>query len=183
MKAEYITIENLIFPKKDYLFSLNDPNGAVWIKKDANYSDVYILGISSLGALKLEKLSKFTLLDIFKNTSKLIENEIFLFLKGFNYEMNLFAPFTAKILEINPILKECSEERPVVLTQESVYDEYWIIKLQYSENLDLSHEWLIPEDKKFEKLIKMIIKRDKKLRDRCCPNLFDSSVVRRLQSN
>ena len=182
MKNEYITIENLLFPK-DYLFSFKDPNGALWIKKENEYTDVYKLGVSAIAALKLEKLVKFTVLDGFKNTDKLIENEIFLFLKGFNYEMNLFAPFNAKIREINPIVEESTEEKPVILTQETVYDDLWIMKVEYAEKLDLSQEWLKADDKKFEKLIKMIIKRDKKLQDRCCPNLFDSTVVRRIQTN
>ena len=182
MKNKYKLIENLYFPP-EYLFSFKDPNGALWIKKEDSNDDVYKLGISSLAALKLEKLVKFTLLDVFKNNDMLIESEIFLFLKGFNYEMNLFSPFNAKIIEINPIIMECSEERPVILTQEDVYEDLWLLRVEYKDELNLRSDWLIPEDKKFERLIKMIIKGDKKLQDRCCPNLFDSDVVRRMKSN
>lgn len=182
MKNEYIEIENLSFPK-DYLFSFKDPNGGLWIKKVLNEENLYRLGVSSIIALKLEKFVKITILDLYKNKNVLVDNEIFLFLKGFLYEINLFAPFDANIVSINPIIDECSEERPVVLTQESVYNEHWLFEVEPTDPINAKQGLLRPDEKKFEKMIKMIVKGDKKLRDRCCPNLFDSDVVRRLQRN
>lgn len=177
MKSKMIEIENLKFPE-DYIFSFKDPNGGTWLKKVSTEENIYRLGVSSLIAVKLEKIVKLNFLDLYKSKDKLIDNEIFLFLKGFNYEVNLFAPLDAKITKINPIIEECSEEHPVVLTQESVYDEHWLLEIETSQ---IENEWLIPSDKKFEKIIKAIVKADKVLQDRCCPNLFDSDVVRRLK--
>lgn len=182
MKNEYIEIENLKFPK-DYLFTFKDPNGGIWIKKVPKEENLFRIGVSSIIALKLEKIVKFTLLDLYKNKNILVDNEIFIFLKGFLYEINLFAPFDAKIININPILSECSEENPVVLTQESVYDEHWLMEVEPVDPVNATQGVQRPDEKKFEKIIKMIVKGDKKLRDRCCPNLFDSDVVRRLQRN
>lgn len=180
MKQEYINIENLSFPKEDYLFSFKDPNGGLWIKKVAHEENLYRIGASAIVAVKLEKIVKFTILDLYKNENKLVDNEIFLFLKGFLYEINLFAPFDAKIVSINPIVSESTEEHPVVLTQESVYNEHWLLEVEPLDPVNAAQGLLRPEEKKFEKIIKMIIKSDKTLADRCCPNLLDSNVVRRL---
>ena len=179
-KNKFIEIENLLFPK-DYLFSFKDPNGGLWVQKVPDEESVYRVGMSSIIAVKLEKISKCTILDLYKNKNQLLDNEIFLFLKGFNYEMNLFAPFSAKILKINAIIAECSEEEPVVLTQESVYDDHWLLEVEIKGSLLETGSWLYAEDKKFQKMISLIIKRDKKLKDRCCPSLLDSTVVRRIQ--
>ena len=173
---------NLSFPK-DYLFSFKDPNGGIWINKVPNKDNIYRLGVSSIIAVKLEKIVKFTILDLYKNKDILVDNEIFLFLKGFLYEINLFAPFDAKIVEINPIITEVSEEKPVVLTQESVYQDHWLLEIEPVDPINAVQGLLRPEEKKFEKMIKLIVKGDKKLRDRCCPNLFDSDVVRRLKKS
>ncbi len=182
MNNEYIKIENLSFPK-DYLFSFKDPNGGLWIKKIPHEENLYRIGVSSIIALKLEKIVKFTLLDLYKNQNVLVDNEIFLFLKGFLYEVNLFAPFDAKIINVNPILSESTEENPAVLTQESVYDEHWLLEVEPVDPISVSRGLQRPDEKRFEKIIKMIVKGDKKLQDRCCPNLFDSDVVRRIQRN
>ena len=80
------------------------------------------------------------------------------------------------------MIENCSEEEPAILTQESVYEDHWILELEIEGSLLEPSSWLKPNDKKFEKIIKMIVKGDKILRDRCCPNLFDSDVTRRLQS-
>lgn len=180
MITKMIEIENLKFPK-DYIFSFKDPNGGIWLNKVPDEENTYQLGVSSMIAVKLEKIVKLNFLDLYKNTDKLIDNEIFLFLKGFNFEVNLFAPINAKIIKFNSLLEECSEEEPVVLTQESVYDEHWLLEIETSEEINASNSWLRPNDKKFEKIIKMIIRNDKVLHDRCCPSLLDSDVVRRLK--
>ena len=181
-KTDFIEIENLLFPK-DYLFSFKDPNGGLWIQKIPDEDSSYRIGVSSLVAVKLEKLVKCNLIDLYLHKDQLIDNEIFLFLKGFNYEINLFAPFNAKIIRFNPLIETCSEETPVVLTQESVYENHWILEVEIEGSLLDSGAWFTAEDKKLAKMINIIIKGDKKLRDRCCPNLFDSDVVRRLQKN
>lgn len=176
---KFIKIQKLLFPK-NYLFSFKDPNGGLWISKTGENS-VYRLGVSSIIAVKLEKLSKCTILDLYKNKNQLVDNEIFLFLKGFNYEINLFAPFTAKILTINSLIEECSEEKPVILTQESVYEDHWLLEVEIEGSILETGSWLQVENERFEKMVSLIIKGDKKLRDRCCPNMLDSGVVRRLQ--
>ena len=176
---KFIKVQNLLFPK-NYLFSFKDPNGGLWISKTEEES-VYRLGLSSIIAVKLEKLSKCTFLDLYKNMNLLVDNEIFLFLKGFNYEMNLFAPFTAKILTINSLIEKCSEDEPVILTQKSVYEDHWLLEVEIEGSLLETGSWLQAENQRFNKLIYLIIKGDKKLRDRCCPNMLDSNVVRRLQ--
>lgn len=180
-KDKYVKINNLLFPK-DYLFSFKDPNGGIWISKLPEEESVYRLGVSSIMAVKLEELTRCTILDLYKNKNQLIDNEIFLYLKGFNYEMNLFSPFTAKIEKINTIIEECSEVKPVILTQESVYEDHWLLEVEIEGSILETGSWFQPENKRFQKMIDFIVRSDSKLRDRCCPNLLDSSVVRRLQN-
>ena len=173
---EYIKIEGLLFPK-NYYFSFKDPNGGLWANKISTTENIYRMGISALVAMKIDKIKDFKMLNIDNDLSKMQKDEIFYFIKGQHYDINLFAPFKAEIIETNPLL----DQHPI-LTQESVYDEHWLLEVKLDEELNYEKEnWIRPENNRFEKFIKLIIRGDVALKERCCPDLLDSGVVRRIE--
>ena len=165
-----ININNFTFPKK-YLFSIIDPNGGIWLNPSNEKSNEYFLGISSVLAEKLDIIEEIT----FSNREMLIKNEIFLRIKGKFYEMNLFSPIDAKIIEINSDVQIGTK-----ITQKSVYETHWLIKL-ILEDFNQG-DWFNPNSRAFKKYVDFILKTDKKLQEKCCPDFFDSNIKRRLKN-
>jgi glycine cleavage system H lipoate-binding protein len=138
--------------------------------------------MSSLIAKKLEKIIKIDFYDEHKSEHNLILNEIFCYIKSEDYEIDLFSPLDGNILEINPVFETITIEKPIILTTESIYNENWLLKIKSDKDVsNQTKNWIYPEDKKFSKLVNMIIKGDRVLNERCCPNLLDTKVVRRLE--
>ena len=162
-------LHNFYFPD-DYLFYILDPNGGLWLKEEDTIdgSKLFKVGISSLLAEKLENISSFS---VSHNNMEITKNSIFLTLQG-TYVMEFFSPFHGTIIEINPILNS----KPQV-SQKSVYDEHWILRLKLDDH-NLA-KWESPNSKKFQMLVNSVLSADKKLREKCCPDFSDSRIVRR----
>lgn len=163
-------ISGFLFPE-NYYFWIMEPNGGMWIKfiQDNNNNNKIQLGMSSILAVKLEYIKKLNFL-----TKKMIsEGKPFIKIGGRNLEMILFAPFDAKILNKNSDLIKAE------LSQENVYNQFWLLELEIDTKLLELKNWYNVPNNKINKYVSAILNREKSLKENCCPNFSKSQIVYR----
>ena len=152
---------------ESYYFWVMEPNGGMWIKRIDEMSAR--IGISSIIAEKLDKIKKIK----FISNSSIIKGKPFVKVMGIDSEIILFSPFSSIILNTNQKLTN------VNLTQKNVYNENWIIEVKFQKNLSELDFWYKPSDTRLIKYIESILKREKALKDKCCPDFTKSQIVYR----
>ena len=159
-------ISGFLFPE-NYYFWIMEPNGGIWIKfiKDNKIQ----LGMSSILAIKLEYIKKLN----FLTKNMISEGKPFIKIGGRNLEMILFAPFNAKILNKNSDLTKAE------LSQENVYNQFWLLELEIDTKLVELKNWYKVPNTNINKYVSAILKREKSLKENCCPNFSKSQIVYR----
>lgn len=99
-----------------------------WIKIDGN---VAIIGITDFAQ---GELGDIVYIDIDSIGNELDVNEIFGTVEAVKTVSDLFMPIKGKVLEINSNIESTPE-----IVNEDPYDKGWIIKIEVSENQDLSN--------------------------------------------
>ena len=99
-----------------------------WIKIDGN---VAIIGITDFAQ---GELGDIVYVDIDSIGNELDVNEIFGTVEAVKTVSDLFMPIKGKVLEINSNIESTPE-----IVNEDPYDKGWIIKIEVSENQDLSN--------------------------------------------
>tara|TARA_B100001250_G_scaffold149909_1_gene128485 strand:+ start:3094 stop:3474 length:381 start_codon:yes stop_codon:yes gene_type:complete len=99
-----------------------------WIKIDGN---VAIIGITDFAQ---GELGDIVYIDIDSIGNELDVNEIFGTVEAVKTVSDLFMPIKGKVLEINSNIESTPE-----IVNEAPYDKGWIIKIEVSENQDLSN--------------------------------------------
>ena len=106
------------------------------------------------------------------NPAGSIKGDIFLRLSGPKYEMDFFAPFDCEIIGVNPKLPEDPN-----LSQKNVYEDLWILKVR-TDDFNKA-KWVHPTSPVFARFVNGILKADKRLQEKCCPDFKQSMIVRR----
>lgn len=99
-----------------------------WIKIDGN---VAIIGITDFAQ---GELGDIVYVDIDSIGNELDVNEIFGTVEAVKTVSDLFMPIKGKVLEINSNIESTPE-----IVNEDPYDKGWIIKIEVSENQDISN--------------------------------------------
>ena len=99
-----------------------------WIKIDGNIATIGITDFAQ------GELGDIVYIDIDSIGNELAVNEIFGTVEAVKTVSDLFMPIKGKVLEINPNIESTPE-----IVNEDPYYKGWIIKIEISENQDISN--------------------------------------------
>ena len=99
-----------------------------WIKIDGNIATIGITDFAQ------GELGDIVYIDIDSIGNEIDVNEIFGTVEAVKTVSDLFMPIKGKVLEINPNIESTPE-----IVNEDPYDKGWIIKIEISENQDISN--------------------------------------------
>jgi len=99
-----------------------------WVKIDGNIATIGITDFAQ------GELGDIVYIDIDSIGNEIDVNEIFGTVEAVKTVSDLFMPIKGKVLEINPNIESTPE-----IVNEDPYDKGWIIKIELSENQDISN--------------------------------------------
>jgi glycine cleavage system H protein len=99
-----------------------------WVKIDGNIATIGITDFAQ------GELGDIVYIDIDSIGNEIDVNEIFGTVEAVKTVSDLFMPIKGKVLEINPNIESTPE-----IVNEDPYDKGWIIKIEISENQDISN--------------------------------------------
>ena len=99
-----------------------------WVKIDGNIATIGITDFAQ------GELGDIVYIDIDSIGNEIDVNEIFGTVEAVKTVSDLFMPIKGKVLEINPNIESTPE-----IVNEDPYDKGWIIKIETSENQDISN--------------------------------------------